>query len=73
MISEIIEKYKSEPLTAWLINDILSHVLTPRGVERWWLRKIPSLGGKTPWETWVNGDEHLVLNLALDYLDPSFS
>lgn len=72
-LEEIIEKAKTEPLTVWLINDLLSHVLTPRGVERWWLRPIPSFGGKTPWETWHNHDPNLVLETVLSYLDPSFS
>jgi hypothetical protein len=72
-LQEIIEKSKSEPITEDLINDLLSHILTEPGVQRWWFRPIADLGGITPWDAWSVGYKNVVLAVVLDYLDPSFS
>ena len=62
----------------WTESDvefILSGVLKESAHAKWWVTPIPRFDGETPRELWYSGSagRHKVVDLVIDYLNPSFS
>lgn len=60
----------------WTMDDvdyILSRVIDINAVDGWWNGIRPELNHRTPQDLWQSNEKSRVVNLAIGYLDTSFS